>query len=174
MRRKNARFTGTQSGLSRGVGPRELAAQFYAQINRAFPGNTPVPIPQFEAVQPKHDLNTQAFVFADYAVRKFAPIALEAVELATEASELRRLPKIVDADTANDAYYAATSARDDTVHAWEYAAVDAAAQAASILADYPYRDSTEAANLAAESAHYAALFNDDETWAAVNEMLNEL
>jgi hypothetical protein len=88
-----------------------------------------------------HD-QERAYLAADYAVRKFAPLALEARGFMTQAETLRNLSPIVDVRTANAAAYAAA------VYA---AAADAAAADAAADADAAY-----AANAAAYAAAYAA------------------
>jgi len=113
MARRNASFTGSQTHGS-GTGSHALVAAFYAVINDCIPGSTPVPIPPPDRVHPAHNPVTQAFIFADYAVRKFAPLIIEhditeetmgglyqygdtsprAKRAAAAASELRNLPKI--------------------------------------------------------------------------------
>jgi hypothetical protein len=86
-RRKNASFTGLSG---HGSGSRKLVDAFYALIDAEIPGSTPVPIPPPESVHPKHDEETQIFIFADYAVRKFAPIALAAAHSAAVAETFAR------------------------------------------------------------------------------------
>jgi hypothetical protein len=113
MARRNASFTGSQTHGS-GTGSHALVAVFYEVINNCFPGSTPIPIPPPDRVHPAHNPVTQAFIFADYAVRKFGPIFLEqkvdttlavfphgdqnprVKHAAVEANVLRNLPKIVD------------------------------------------------------------------------------
>ena len=156
-RRKNASFTGSPLA---GRGPRALIKEFYSRIDHEIPGNEPVPIPPPDSVLPKHDARTQVFIFADYAVRKFAPIMLDArggKNDSTNAAKLRALPKIVDQETALHASTAASPA-----------AVATVAYAAGL-----YEVAATAAH-AAEVAHDASRFNPDATWAAVNEMLAAL
>jgi hypothetical protein len=145
--RDNATFTGKDiSGSgSVGGGPRDLVDAFYAEIDARLPGDTPVPIPpSVFFMSPKHDLLSQAFIFADYAVRKFAPIALKVAGLKTEASKLRNLPEIVDEATANAAANAAAAAA--------VAATKAAAVAAKAAARAAARATTKAAAVAAKAA----------------------
>jgi hypothetical protein len=157
--RDNATFTGKDiSGSgSVGGGPRDLVDAFYAEIDARLPGDTPVPIPpSVFFMSPKHDLLSQAFIFADYAVRKFAPIALDAAGLKAKATKLRKLPKIVDAATADAAADAASDAASDAARdaAASFAASDAAASfAASFAADFA---AVAAANVAAYDAAAAA------------------
>ena len=185
-RRKNASFTG--SPLHTGV---TLVDAFYKNIKKEIPGKTPVPIPPPASVHPKHDAQTQAFIFADYAVRKFAPIALDAAGYKAEAAKLRKLRKIVDADTVLPARQAAADAAADTVtdgaapHTAYYAAhvaADAAYYAARVAArltdakDYIFAAhvGADAAGFAGEAACKAAKLNPDATWAAVTEMIAAL
>jgi len=179
-RRKNASFTGSALHGG-GDDTRMLVKAFYAQINEEIPGSTPVPIPPPESVQPKHDAQTQAFIFADYAVRKFAPIALDAAGYKAEAAKLRKLRKIVDADTALPARQAAAEARGLKRFA-AHVAADAAYYAARVAAhladakDYIFAAhvGADAAGYAGEAACKAAKLNPDATWEAVNEMLAAL
>jgi hypothetical protein len=189
-RRKNASFTGSALHGG-GDDTRKLVEAFYALINEEIPGSTPVPIPPPESVQPKHDAQTQAFIFADYAVRKFAPIALDAAGYKAEAAKLRKLRKIVDAGTVLPASQAAADAAADTVT--DVAAPHTARQAAHVAADAAYYAArvaarltdakdfifaahvgVDAAGFASEAACEAAKLKPDETWAAVNEMLAAL
>jgi len=83
----------------------------------------------------------RAFIAADYAVRVFAPIALEARGRTKDAARLRGLAEIVDwpsALKANTAYaYAYAAAAAVAAAAYAYADADAAVSAAtrSRLAD---------------------------------------
>jgi hypothetical protein len=164
-RRKNARFTGSPP-YSGGT----LVDAFYKSINEQIPGKTPVPIPPPASVHPKHDAQTQAFIFADYAVRKLAPISLEAAGLKTEASKLRKLPKIVDKATARAADSAA-------YNAGAFVASSAAGYAAD-LSNYTTDRADDYATAAQMTGYVAAAssaeLNPDATWEAVNEMLAAL
>jgi hypothetical protein len=173
-RRKNASFTGSPL-YSGGT----LVDAFYKSIKKEIPGKTPVPIPPPASVHPKHDAQTQAFIFADYAVRKLVPISLEAAGLKTEASKLRKSPKIVDkatAHAADAAVYRAGAYADDAAAAvgggmgvGAYAA-DKSKYATDRAGDYAH-----AAGLTGYiAARYAAALNPEATWEAVNEMLAEL
>jgi hypothetical protein len=181
-RRKNADFTG--SALHSGG---TLVDAFYKNIKKEIPGKTPVPIPPPASVHSKHDAQTQAFIFADYAVRKLVPISLEAAGLKTEASKLRKLPKIVDKATAHAAdvaVYRAGAYADDAAAAvgggmgvGAYAAAAAATHAAdkSKYATDRAGDYAAAAGLTGYiAARYAAALNPEATWEAVNEMLQAL
>ncbi len=66
----------------------------------------------------------RAFKAADWAVRVFAPIALDARGYAEHATKLRALAAIVDKETAK-------TAKDAAAYAAAYAAADAAADAAA-------------------------------------------
>ena len=179
-RRKNAYFTGD---ALHGDGPRGLVEAFYAEINHAFPGSTRVPIPRPATVHPTHDSITQTIIFTNYAVRKFAPIALDAAGAEAQADKLRKLPKIVDEATANAAVAAAKAAVEQ-VSAFGYrftaAAADAAVEAAYAAANVLGNNSSEKTKItyiaacAADAACNAAELNPDEIWAAVNEMLAAL
>jgi hypothetical protein len=180
-RRKNASFTGSPLA---GRGTRELVEAFYRVINYKIPGSTPVPIPPPASVHPKHGEEKQAYIFADYAFRKFFPIALDAAGLKAEASKLRKLKKIVNqatTETAGDVvnHHAIRNTNYNTANAARAAraAYDAAYDAASAAAydaayDAAYRAAAAAA--AGYGAAAAAELNPEATWAAVNEMLNEL
>ena len=172
-RRKNASFTLHQTYGS-GHGDRTLTQAFYAMLNKLYPGSTPVPIPPESQVHPKHDVETQTFIFVDFAVRKIAPIALRAARLKVEGAKLEKLKQITNKETADAAANAAAYAYEDVaafadagVH---NAAYDAAADAVSHAADAV----DDAAVAAAHATHYAAKLNPDATWAAVNEMLQAL
>ncbi len=190
-RRKNASFTG--SALSgHGDGSRELVEQFYDSINLNIPGSTPVPIPPPESVHPTHDAQTQAYIFADYAIRKLAPIALDEIGLRTEANKLRKLSKIVNRNTAQEGVEAALRA------AGEASSVYHANEASSVYnsrlaeeAETAYKVVGFGATTAGKSLEYlvnfrpltfyaadavcnAAKLNPKATWAAVNEMLGAL
>jgi hypothetical protein len=196
-KRNNASFTG--SPLSgHGSGSRTLVEAFYAVINEEIPGSTPVPIPHPESVHPKHDEETQIFIFADYVVRKIAPIALDAAGLKTYATELRDLPEIVDGATAAHAERAAAYAAEHADIAAGDAAYfgDATVARRRLDADRAVSDAAHGAVIvairvaahafhhnytvipiaspAARSACAAAKLNPDETWAAVTEMLAAL
>jgi hypothetical protein len=169
-RRKNASFTGSPLY----GGPRELVDEFYSSVNREIPGSTPVPIPPPESVHLKHDLNAQAFIFADYAVRKIAPIVV---------GVLRELPEIVDEDTASRGAYNAKAVIGQFAPAPAYVTrvVTSAVRTATYAADAVDDDKAaartaarSAARNAAKTACEAAKIDPDATWAAVNEMLQAL
>jgi hypothetical protein len=147
--RKNARRNASFTGLSgHGSGSRKLVDAFYALIDAAIPGSTPVPIPPLKSVHPNHDEETQIFIFADYAVRKFAPIALAAAR--------------------SRATFVARNAADAAAHS----AASAETYARTEQAEYHRADLV--ARNAADAAVRAAKLNPEATWAAVNEMLAEL
>jgi len=178
-RRKNADFTGSALHGG-GDGARELVNAFYYHINRKIPGSTPVPIPPPDSVHPKHDKDSQLFIFIDYAARKIAPIALDAAGLRPEAAKLRKLSKIVDRKTAQAAARAGRALQDYARNVVSGGAGDdaiyTAAQAtyAAFLCIQGGVDFEGPARGAADVAFYAAELNPDATWAAVNEMLAEL
>jgi hypothetical protein len=163
-RRKNASFTGSPLHGG-GDGARELVEAFYAKINAAIPGRTPVPIPPPASVHPKHDSDSQIFMFADYAVRKFAPIALDAVGAKAQASKLRKLPEIVTSTEAKTGFYQAAGAID---------VVRAAHDAGACALSAARGNEDAAAEHAADAACNAAELNPGATWAAVTEMLAAL
>jgi hypothetical protein len=169
-RRKNASFTGSvrsPSDTTRG----DPLATFYRLIDIRIPGRTPVPIPPNYDVHPRHDAETQAFIFADYAVRKFAPIFLDArggEDDSTSAAKLRKLPKIVNRDTAKAAASSDVARR---ILGAGGVADEGDAFAAARAATY---DFNMAASFAAATACHAAELNPDATWEAVNEMIVEL
>ncbi len=184
-RRKNASFTLHQTYGS-GNGDRALIQAFYAKLNALIPGSTPVPIPPESHVHPGHDAETQKYIFADYAVRKIAPIALRAMGLKVQGAALEQLEPITNEKTAAEAAAAADAAAAHAVHyaraAHDFAAADAAADAAKAAvsaafyarAAYDHTAPRFAAAHAAASAAFAAELNPDATWAAVSEMLQAL
>ena len=194
-RRNNASFTG--------AAPLRFAlVKFYQVIDKLIPGNTPVPVSPPLQVHPRLDLQQQAFVFADYAVRVFTPVSLEAAGFVMEADNLRALPRIDSADSAHAAHEVlhASAAETET----DYAAIgqqlykahfhpssprvdlldrnQKAAKAAYTVALAAVRsldaaatgDANHAAQYAANIAVRAAALNPDTIWPAVNEMLNAL
>ncbi len=183
--RKNASFTLDQTYGS-GHGDRSLIQRFYATLNKLYPGDTPVPIPPESQVHPKHDAETQKYIFADYAVRKIVPIALRAVVLEAQAAKLERLKPITDEKTAD----VAASAAHTAAHTAElrraaviggggdddYArdTIDAAYHAMSTAGSTNLGNAKVAAHRAATTADCVAKLNPDATWAAVNEMLQAL
>lgn len=103
----------------------------------------------------------RVYIAADYAVRVFAPLALDARGCSSEAANLRALSRIHNRETAlrgktaaADAAYAAYAAADaadavDAAYAAAYAAADAVADADAYAA-------ADAAASSASSAVYAA------------------
>ncbi len=179
--RDNATFTGEPLHDA----SNSLVDAFYAKIDELIPDSKPVPIPPPESVCPKHDSQQQAFIFADYAVRKFAPTALDAADLQEGADKLRKLRKIVDLETATIAvsavrrvYYPInpsgfhTSALSHAINAVSLVIVDL-----EDLTDHGNEIAASSAAAAAEAANFAfydANLNPEATWKAVNEMLAEL
>jgi hypothetical protein len=152
-RRKNARFTGAaQRGA--GSGTRALVTAFYAEINREIPGDTPVTIPAPASVRPKHDAITQAYVFADYAVRKIAPVAFEEAGLPEYATKLRKLRKIDDGKTAEKARILAEQCADLARFAAHVFYVNNAGATARFAAAAV--SAAEASNVASSAAAFAA------------------
>jgi hypothetical protein len=102
------------------------------------------------------------YMLADYAVRVFAPMALESANLLAEAKTLKALPKIVDKETALQGKNAAAYA----------AAANAAAYAAANTANAAAANAANAA--AANAAAYAAAntANAAAANAAVNAAVN--
>jgi hypothetical protein len=103
------------------------------------------------------------YMLADYAVRVFAPMALESANLLAEAKTLKALPKIVDKETALQGNNAATATAANTAAAYANAAAYTAANTANAAAD-------EAANTAAyaNAAAYAAAAANAAVYAAAN------
>jgi hypothetical protein len=95
----------------------------------------------------------RALIAADYAVRVFAPVALDARGREKDAARLRALEEITDHATARkgcaDAYAAYADAYAD-------AYVAAAAAAAAAAADAAYADAAAAAAADADAAYAAA------------------
>jgi hypothetical protein len=121
----------------------------------------PLAIEMLDAIDNPATRQKRSFLFADYAVRVFAPIALDAAGLKAEASKLRALPEIVDRDSAHSAAdSAADSARSarsadsaaDSAHSADSAARSAADSARSAHS----ADSARSACSAADSARSAA------------------
>ena len=197
-RRKNATFT-----LDRRTGDRTLIQAFYAELNRLYPGATPIPIPPESHVNPKHDVKTQKYIFADLAVLKIAPIALRVAGLEDLAAKFKKLDPITDEKTAykaytfvrddvvrttankadsaryfahkaeGDAYRAARAAREAAYGA--HYAVQNAADAAKAEAGYAFdANAADAVTSAARAAYQAAESNPEATWEAVHEMLQAL
>lgn len=104
----------------------------------------------------KDDERARAFLCADYAVRKFAPIWLEIAGRKDLADRLRAVPQIVDAKTA---LFGCDEAR--AVRAVAYAAyADAAYSAASASASAYAAGSAYAASAYAASASAYAAYDD--------------
>jgi hypothetical protein len=209
-RRKNAEYTrkplpqtiddvfaefGVVDDATQVQGDRGPINVFYRKLNDLYPGNTVVYIPPPESIHPKLSEEQQAFVFADCAIRRIAPIALDAVGLKAEAAKLRKLSKIVDYATAAAAHstthvaraaanpgaraaaaaYAAAANRGDR---YGYSAAESAHYAAASAADrYGYSVVPNAHNVArnaAYAANAAAELNPEATWDAVTDMLYAL
>ena len=194
-RRNNARFTGS-SPL------RFAVVKFYQVLDKLIPGNMDVPVAPPLQVHPRLELEQQAFVFADYAVRVFTPVSLEAAGFEMEADNLRDLPPIDSVASAHAAHEVlhAIAAETET----DYAAIghqlykerfhqssprvdlldrnQQAAHAAFTIAYAAVRsldsaangDANLAAQYAANAAVRAASLNPDTIWPAVNEMLDHL
>ena len=105
----------------------------------------------------------RAYIAADWACRVFAPLALDAAGLASEAATLRALPQIVDRGTAAAALSAARSADSAADSAAQSAALsaaysaDSAARSAHSAAYSAARSAARSAESAARSAHVAAM-----------------
>ncbi len=179
--RDNANFTGEPLIYDTPDQMTVLVSEFYRAIDERIPGNTPVPIPPPESIHPRRLLPAQCYIFADYAVRRFAPIQLEATEFSHEAEVLRNLPKITNRDTLNRAMDKATNAQKDVYehtkpfYTDSYTVIDDARAALTTVFDYnvPSTD-TRTALYAAMAACRAAKVNPGETWKAVKEMLKSL
>ncbi len=196
-RRNNATFTLDQT-YGFGYGDRSLIQAFYRALNDLCPGDMPIPIPPESQVHPQHDAETQAFIFADYAVRGIAQIALHALRVAgveRYVATLEQLDPITDkvsakaaADAARVASYRLIDAAaelnpgaDPGAYRAAKAANANAANAALLAAeaaDAPdalkTRKTRFGASFAAHAAVEAAELNPDATWAAVNAMLQAL
>ncbi len=178
--RDNATFTGEPLIYDTPDQMTVLVSEFYRVIDERIPGNTPVPIPPPESIHPRHLLHTQSYIFADYAVRRFAPIQLEAAKFSDEAEVLRNLPKIVNENTLNKAIDKVTNAqehiysqhtkpyRDDS-----YTLIDDA-RAALASVDVHGAIDNKVARYAAIVAYWSAAYKSQETWKAVKEMLKSL
>ena len=132
----------------------------------------------------------RAYLAATRAVKRFAPLALDARGLGEQAAALRALPDITDRRTALGAKTAAAAAAADADAdaAAAYAAADAAAYAAADAADAAAdaadaadaaaaADAADAADAAADAAYAAADAADarrtvvDEALACLDAML---
>jgi len=188
MARKNATFT-LDKTYGSGHGDRSLIHYFYARLNGRYPDDTPIPIPPESQIHPQHDTETQTFIFADFAIRKIAPIALRAVGLTQLAAALEQLDPITNKKTAavaSDraravAAVAAKAQRDLRLPHGAFGAADAAFVGAYYVANptdvaaRAHRAFADAVVGAAASAvANAAELDPDATWAAVNEMLQAL
>ena len=190
--RDNASFTLDQTYGS-GHGDRTLIQAFYQVLNERFRGNTPVPIPPESQVHPKHDAETQTFIFVDFAVRKIAPIALRYLRsdavLKAQAKALEQLKPLIDLKSAestdvkstlDNAYDAATDFDNqdeyDSYYGIYYTVYEACeAHRDGTRADYTADDRAfGAAEGAARAVSHIAEWEPDETWAVVNEMLQAL
>lgn len=106
---------------------------------------------------PEHE-QARRYIAADWAVRRFAPIALRAARMEKHATKLESLPEIRDEETraaanaANAAYAAANAAANANAANANAAAAYAAANAA-----VAYAANANAAN-AADAAAYAAAY----------------
>ena len=98
MARKNATFTGKPH--TRVSTPLVV---FYGALDKRYPGNTEIPIPPLETVHTKHGPVDQALIFADFIVRKIAPIALEKLHLDSYAMTLAGCERITDLNSAEAA-----------------------------------------------------------------------
>ncbi len=119
----------------------------------------------------------RAFMLADFACRKAAPLALESAGRGSWASRLRALAPVVDrlsAAAAADAYAAASTAAYTAYNAADvastaaYTAVTAAAYA---TAAYATADYATAAAVAAVTAAAAAAAADADAYAVLDRML---
>lgn len=178
--RDNATFTGEPLIYDTPDQMTVLVSEFYRAIDERIPGNTPVPIPPPESIHPRHLLHTQSYIFADYAVRRFAPIQLEAAKFSHEAEVLRNLPKIVNENTLNKAMDTATNAQEHiysqhTKPYWDdsYTTIDDA-RAALASVDVHGATVNRVARHAGIVASSAAMYDPQETWKAVKEMLKSL
>lgn len=191
-RRKNATFTGkphTRVSTSLAV--------FYSALHKRYPGNTPIPIPPLETVHTKHGPVDQALIFADFIVRKIAPIALEKLPLDSYAMMLADCEPITDLNSAEaaielveagaveievqpdgrlsaDGYDRASRVATCTLNT-VLKAKNAAAQARKAPPrGHVEQLALEAVVTAERCIAIAAEYDFDGTWNAVNEMLQAL
>jgi hypothetical protein len=200
-RRKNAEFTrkyipttiddvfaefGVVDDAIQAQANRRLVDKFYKALNRAFPGDAIIYIPPPTAIRPKLSEEQQALVFADYAVRKITPIALDAAGLdpdfgialnaaglKAKATKLRKLAKIVDYDTADAVVDIADNIFRSTMDT-DYNASEVALAASAAARAICHADADGAAYHAARAADYAARLNPEAVWDAVTDMLYAL
>lgn len=185
MARKNPSYNRALTHGS-GTGSRSLVEQFYAGLDKAFPGNNPIPIPPPSQVHPKHNATAQMFIFVDYAARMFAPITLREVGLHQLADDLANLPEITDKKSAEGANYVLDNARDTLGRFVDaspkpfdggrrFRAAVNGMQGASMAAFSAYDNDQRFFGEHVVSAVLGARVQDnDATWAAVNEMLQAL
>jgi hypothetical protein len=93
----------------------------------------------------------RAFMAADYAVRKFAPIALRVQKLEAQAKMLESCDKIVDKKTALKGKAAAAAYATAVAAYAAYATADAAADATDAAAVYAAYAAADAADAAADA-----------------------
>ena len=174
--RDNATFTLDQTYGS-GDGDRTLVQEFYARLGKR---DRSIPIPPESQIHPQHDAKTQAFIFADYTVRKIVPIRLRNSGREKYAERFEQLDPITDVETARAAARfvgrGPTFPRDYFVH---YAIVSAA-QAAAYAAAYALDDEFITPDSIAAAVAYAAVNAADldgdhaAAWKVVNAMLREI
>ena len=114
----------------------------------------------------------RAYLFADTAVRRFAPFSLRAVGLDDQAAKLESLPEINSPEAARAAKAAAEAAAKAAKGAAEAAAAyaaNAAYAAAYAAVDATYADATAAAAAKTAYAAYATYAAAADAAAAVGE-----
>ena len=110
----------------------------------------------------------RAFIFADSAVRLFAPIALDAAGLTEQAQMLRNLPAIVGTKTARAAAWAASEAASTASTAASTASTATSEAARAARAARAASTATSEAARAARAASTAAraVIAESAAWAA--------
>jgi hypothetical protein len=175
-RRKNAVYTRVPSNEI----SNKLISLFYKTIDKEIPGKTPIPIVPPHSIQARLVAQAQAAVFADYAVRTIAPIALDAAGFPSEADKLRSARKIAGLDSVKSAEDALEDANKSVQYFMQISRGATRARCKdvmSVLTDAAYavaQLNAESAEAAALAACTAARHKPDEVWAAISSMLNNL
>ena len=176
-RRKNAAYTGTPHHHD--LTPLDF---FYRELDKLYPGDTPIPIPPLSSVRPKNPFDRQAFILTDFIARKIAPAALRAVGFVETPKKLEQCAQITDERTAKlalnvlyDIQGLTARAEVPNVHyartvIGNVSTIVANAVASARDADYALAYFAKAAKTASIAAELAP----DATWAAVNEMLQAM
>ena len=138
---KNTACLMTASNMLMGMGHLGDKNSCVCPIIRAFilPTNDAMPIPTLRSVygnpllaweilgtatDDNEVITKRSYAFADWSVRKIAPIALRAADLPAQATILENLPQIKDKESAYAANYAANAAAHAAANAATHAATE--------------------------------------------------